>query len=31
MEVWRQFGDKPKWRMEEPGRVMVMDGTGTLA
>ena len=30
VEVWRQFGDKPKWRMEEPGRVMVMDGTGTV-
>ncbi len=30
IEAWRQFGDKPKWRLEEPGRVVVMDGASTV-
>ena len=30
VEVWRQFGDKPKWRVEKPGRVAVMDGESTV-
>jgi outer membrane lipoprotein-sorting protein len=29
IEAWRQFGKQPKWRLEEPGRVVVMDGTST--
>ena len=31
VEVWRQFGQKPKWRVEKPGRVIVMDGASTVA
>ena len=30
IEVWKQFGDKSKWRVEKPGRFVVMDGTSTL-
>ena len=30
VEVWKQFGDKPKWRVEKPGRVAVMDGRCSL-
>ncbi len=30
VEVWKQFGDKPKWRVEKPGRVAVMDGASTM-
>ena len=26
MKIWKQFGEKPKWRVEKPGRVAVMDG-----
>jgi anti-sigma factor RsiW len=26
-EMWKQFGDAPKWRVEKSGRVAVMDGT----
>lgn len=29
VEVWREFGAKPKWRVEKPGRVAVMDGSST--
>ena len=29
VEIWKQFGDKPKWRVEKPGRVAVMDGDST--
>lgn len=25
-ELWKEFGDKPKWRVEKSGRVVVMDG-----
>lgn len=30
VEIWRQFGNQPKWRVEKPGRVIVMDGTSTV-
>ncbi len=30
VEVWKQFGEKPKWRVEKPGRVAVMDGESTM-
>lgn len=29
VEVWKQFGATPKWRVEKPGRVAVMDGKST--
>jgi outer membrane lipoprotein-sorting protein len=29
LEIWKQFGDAPKWRVEKPGRVAVMDGTSS--
>lgn len=29
IEMWKQFGDPPKWRVQKPGRVVVMDGTST--
>lgn len=30
LEIWKQFGDAAKWRVEKPGRVAVMDGTSSL-
>ena len=30
IEAWRQFGDQPRWRLEEPGRVVVMNGASTM-
>jgi len=30
LEIWKQFGATPKWRVEKPGRVAVMDGTSSL-
>jgi outer membrane lipoprotein-sorting protein len=30
LEIWKQFSDPPKWRVEKPGRVVVMDGTSSL-
>jgi hypothetical protein len=30
MELWRQFGEKPKWRIDKPGREIVMDGETTV-
>ncbi len=30
IEMWKEFGDRPRWRVEKPGRVVVMDGQGTL-
>ena len=30
MELWKQFGEQAKWRIEKPGRVVVMDGTSTV-
>ncbi|HWH68098.1 MAG TPA: hypothetical protein VNT26_01825, partial [Candidatus Sulfotelmatobacter sp.] len=29
-ELWKQFGPQPKWRVEKPGRVAVMDGKSTV-
>jgi hypothetical protein len=29
-EIWREFGDKPKWRVEQPDKVVVMDGVSTV-
>lgn len=29
-EMWKQFGPVPKWRVEKPGRVVVMDGESSL-
>lgn len=26
LEIWKQFGATPRWRIEKPGRVAVMDG-----
>ena len=30
IELWKQFEPELKWRVEKPGRVVVMDGTETL-
>jgi hypothetical protein len=30
IEIWKQFGDKAKWRVEKPRRVVVMDGSSTV-
>src|SRR5205823_1835762 len=30
LEIWKQFGETPKWRVEKPGRLAVMDGTSSL-
>ena len=30
IDVWKQFGEKSKWRVEKPGRVVVMDGDSTV-
>ncbi|HEY4759017.1 MAG TPA: hypothetical protein VIH42_00410, partial [Thermoguttaceae bacterium] len=30
IEVWKQFGEKTKWRVEKPGRIVVMDGDSTI-
>jgi len=30
VELWKEFGALPKWRVEKPGRVAVMDGQSTL-
>ncbi len=30
LEVWKEFGSEPRWRVEKPGRVVVMDGRSTL-
>ena len=29
VEVWKQSGEQPRWRVEKPGRVAVMDGAST--
>ncbi|MHC4067570.1 MAG: anti-sigma factor family protein, partial [Planctomycetota bacterium] len=29
-EMWSEFGETPKWRVEKPGRVAVMDGEASL-
>lgn len=30
IEMWKQFGDAPRWRVEKEGRISVMDGQQTL-
>ena len=30
VQLWKSFGGEPKWRVEKPGRVAVMDGQGSL-
>jgi hypothetical protein len=30
LEMWKQFSDPPRWRVEKPGRVVVMDGVSSL-
>jgi len=30
IELWKQFGDNPKWRIDKPGRMAVMDGQSTV-
>ena len=30
IELWKESGPKPKWRVEKPGRVVVMDGKSTV-
>ncbi len=29
-DLWKTFGDTPQWRIEKPGRVVVMDGDSSL-
>ena len=30
VEMWKQFGSEPKWRVDKPGRLAVMDGQSTV-
>lgn len=30
LDIWKVFGDTPKWRVQHPGRMVIMDGTRTL-
>jgi hypothetical protein len=30
IEIWREYTDPPRWRVEKPGRVVVMDGQSAL-
>jgi outer membrane lipoprotein-sorting protein len=30
IELWKQFGPERKWRVDKPGRSVVMDGTSTI-
>jgi len=30
VEMWKEFGATPRWRVENPGRVVVMDGTSSI-
>ena len=30
VELWKQFGPEPKWRVDKPGRLAVMDGQSTV-
>ena len=30
IEMWKEYGDPPRWRVEKPGRVVVMDGQSSL-
>ena len=29
MEIWKQFGEENRWRVEKPGRMVIMDGLST--
>lgn len=30
LEIWREYSKPPRWRVEKPGRVVVMDGHSSL-
>ena len=30
IELWKQFSPQPKWRVDKPGRIALMDGQSTL-
>jgi anti-sigma factor ChrR (cupin superfamily) len=30
IELWKEFGERARWRVESPGRVVVMDGDSNL-
>jgi len=30
VEMWKEFGETPRWRVENPGRVAVMDGEKSI-
>jgi outer membrane lipoprotein-sorting protein len=30
IELWKQFGDSPKWRIDKPGRIAFMNGQSTV-
>jgi outer membrane lipoprotein-sorting protein len=30
VELWKQFGSEPKWRVDKPGRLAIMDGQSTV-
>jgi outer membrane lipoprotein-sorting protein len=30
IELWKQFGDSPKWRIDKPGRIVFMNGQSTV-
>ncbi|MBF0500152.1 MAG: zf-HC2 domain-containing protein [Candidatus Riflebacteria bacterium] len=30
IELWKEFGPVPKWRVDKPGRIAVMDGQTTM-
>jgi hypothetical protein len=30
LDIWKESGNPPRWRVEKPGRVVVMDGTSSL-
>lgn len=30
IELWKEFGTPPRWRVEKPGRVAVVDGSATM-
>jgi hypothetical protein len=31
IELWKEFGERPRWRIESPGRTVVWDGQSGLA
>jgi hypothetical protein len=30
VEIWKEFGESPKWRIDKPGRLAIMDGRSTM-